>query len=245
MTPKRNLAFLCFVSFAVAMTQQSHAFTFNDGFEAASLDPFWTIVGVNGSTVSFPSTAHIHGGSQSVQLNTFNTGQQKEIQLNHNFGAPLYGLFTTWVYDSGAGQASGNYLEAYVNSAGGAQTVKLFTQDFDLGPSNGGHYYYQTDATGVVDTGIARTANWHQFSIDLESTGTILKVDGTTVYSGPAGTFSVLTINEHAPDFRSGQTAWVDDVSINVSAAPEPTSATLLSLGATLIVARRRRTLQR
>jgi hypothetical protein len=60
---------------------------FVDGFEGPTLDPFWSTLTQSGS-VTFPSTAQAHGGSQSVQMNSSVTPQNKDVELEHTFSQP-------------------------------------------------------------------------------------------------------------------------------------------------------------
>src|SRR5216684_3153869 len=65
---------------------------FVDNFEGPTLNPFWAQYARSGS-ITFPSTAQVHSGSQSVQLNSTNTGRDKYISLEHTFAQPVYGRF--------------------------------------------------------------------------------------------------------------------------------------------------------
>lgn len=71
---------------------------FTDGFEGASLDPFWAVYQQNG-TVVFPYTNWVHSGAQSVLLQG-TVGGQKWLWLSHTFETPQYGKVSVWVYDT-------------------------------------------------------------------------------------------------------------------------------------------------
>src|SRR5260370_29037664 len=76
---------------------------FVDGFEGPTLNPWWNGRVENSGHLTFPSTAHFHGGTQSLELDsTYNTGQ-KDIRLQHFFDGPVFGRFSVWMYDTGAG----------------------------------------------------------------------------------------------------------------------------------------------
>src|SRR5262245_21703655 len=111
---------------------------FVDGFEGPILDPFWTVAAYSGA-VQFPSTANVHGGSQSVELGSNNSGGVKEITLSHSFGAPTFGRVSVWMYDTGADVASSNYIMLRVGSLDyPGQYFGISTWDYDLGPGNNG-----------------------------------------------------------------------------------------------------------
>ena len=230
-TIKRTTFLAASVASFVLSQPFASAFTFTDPFEAPTLDPFWSVFQLNGTVTLSPTLPH--AGSQSVQFQTFNNGLNKEVQLFHNFGQPVYGQVSIYLYDAGADLLSGNYLEFYT-TGGSGNDFKLFTQDYDLGPSNGGNYYYYSALTGGVITGIDRSQAWHKFSIDVEPAATTLAIDNQLVFTGPGGTFNGLTINMHAPDFRPGQTAFVDDAFVNV--VPEPSAAVLAGLAGTMML---------
>ena len=73
-----------------------------DGFEATTLNPFWSTSIQSGSIAL--STGQAHGGSQSVQLSSTDTGVTKSIQLFHDFATPVYGVTSVWVLDTGTEQ---------------------------------------------------------------------------------------------------------------------------------------------
>src|SRR5438105_2092033 len=78
---------------------------FVDNFEGPALNSFWSTSNQSGS-ISFPSAAQAHSGQQSVQFNSVQGSQQKTIQLQHAFASPVFGTFSVWMYDTGAGQLS-------------------------------------------------------------------------------------------------------------------------------------------
>lgn len=185
---------------------------FVDGFEGPTLDPFWS-TRENSGSITFPSTARVHSGRQSVQLNsTQNTGQ-KNIDLFHAFPEPIYGRVSVWVYDTGADVLSSNYIGLSVGNRRLEVGASLFTQDYDLGPTNGGNYYYTHFG---VDSGILssidRTQAWHHFEIDASPQSLTLLIDGTAVYRDAGGhQFDTLGLFMSGPTWRPAWVTYFDD----------------------------------
>ena len=131
----------------VASSLSTFAIAFTDGFEAATLNPFWTSKAQSGS-ISLGSTM-VYAGSQSLQLQSYYYSGQKDIRLFHTFEQAMYGTFSVMVYDTGADQNSGNYLQFYIKNAADDAAV-LWVNDYDWGPSNGGNWYYSVYDEGEV-----------------------------------------------------------------------------------------------
>ena len=207
-----------------------------DNFESGSLNPFWTSSASGGSVV-FPSTAQAHGGSQSVQFDSL-AGVDKNIGLHHVLSQPSYGQVSVWVFDTGADQASGNYLIL------SASPFSITAFDYDLGPDNGGHYYYQIQPDNPVNTPVDRTQGWHQFSINATADSLSMAIDGTTVLTGSGGTpFTEVSFAMFGPAFRPAMTSYFDDFQANLVPVPEPSTLVLGSLGLVgLWFVRRRKT---
>lgn len=106
--------------------------TFTDDFEGSALDPFWSTLEQSGS-ITFPSIAQVHTGSQAVQFNS-TSGGQKNIFLHHDFAAPAYGTFSVWMYDTGANYSSSNYLSLMVKFDGSSYGT-ITTDDYNFGNS--------------------------------------------------------------------------------------------------------------
>ena len=60
---------------------------FADDFEGSTLDPFWTPHAQSGS-ITFPSTAQAHSGSQSIQFNSIQGAERKNIGIEHDLAKP-------------------------------------------------------------------------------------------------------------------------------------------------------------
>lgn len=212
---------------------------FSDGFEGASLDPFWSTTLISGS-LTMPSTAQVHSGSQSIRFNTTSTGVNKYVFLEHHFAEQVSGKLSVWVYDTGANISSSNALSITLADTALNRGAYINTFDYDLGPGNGGDYVVGTYTIGNVFSGIDRTQGWHQWTI--ENSPSLLKfvVDGQTVYSSATEgfTFNYLSLAMYAPGFRPSFTSHWDDVSFNgstASAVPEPGSLTLFGTGLLVI----------
>ncbi len=185
---------------------------FSDGFEAATIDPFWTVQANAGCSASL-TTSRAYTGVQSVQLTTTNTGQTKGVLLRHDFAAPVYGRASVWVYDTGADVASSNYFTLLVGNNQVGRNATIGTFDYDLGPTNGGSYVYSgwgADAHG--HSGIDRTQGWHHWEIESRPNLLELRVDGTVVYSDEVGEpFDMIYFDIHAPSWRPPFSVQYDD----------------------------------
>ncbi len=182
-----------------------------DNFEGATLNSFWT-TRQNSGSITFPSTAVAHGGHQSVQFNTTANTGQKNVELQHTFAAPIFGSVSIWMYDTGAGVSSANYMGfAILNTSLGVDS-SIGTQDYDLGPSNGGTYTFGVFGGSGGASSIVRTQGWHQFTIDSEMTSLTFSIDGTTIYAGPGGTpFDYFWMYLGGPTWRPASTTYFDD----------------------------------
>jgi hypothetical protein len=211
-------------------TRVACAGVFLDGFEGATIDPFWT-VRTNSGSITFPSTAQVHSGAQSVQFNSTNTGSQKYISLEHTFAAPVYGIFSVWAYDSGADVFSSNYIAFQTDLISDpTQRNSIFGNDYDLANDN---YFLNPDSSSTIDSGVNRTRGWHQFLFDITPALTTFKIDGATVYTKPGGAMDHVLLYMGGPSWRPEFTTHFDDfsfVSFDVSTVPEPSSVVLWSL---------------
>src|SRR3954451_12349828 len=74
--------------------------SYSDGFEGASLNPFWTASTTYGAIITVPSTEQAHSGSQSVQFNSPRTEPgDGYATLTHTFATPVYGQMSVWLYE--------------------------------------------------------------------------------------------------------------------------------------------------
>ena len=199
--------------------------SFVDGFEGLALDPFWTTTVTSGS-ITFPSSTRVHSGVQALQLNSTNTPQNKYIALQHNLAAPTYGTASVWVFDERATDSSSNYIGLFVN--GGA--IAVYTFDYNLGPTNGGSYVYNTAGQSAHST-IPRTRAWHQFTVASNPSNLTLSVDGITIYSGAGGQpLSDLMIYMGGPSWRPAMTSYFDDFSWTPSSTVGQSNSACASL---------------
>lgn len=198
------VASVCFGS-ALAGALPAQVCAVDDGFEGAALEAFWT-PHANSGTVVFPSISQVHSGSQSLELRTYDTaGVNKAAGVQHVFAVPAYGTISVWVYDTGADVASSNYLTLWANPLG------IGTWDYDLGPAAGGTYQFTAGSTNGP-TAVDRTQGWHLFSITSTPEAASIRVDGTTVYSGPGGMpFTEVQLEMHAPWWRPAFESYWDD----------------------------------
>lgn len=215
-------------------TRVACAGVFADGFEGAALDPFWSTFTQNGS-ISL-TTDIAHSGNQSARFSSFNTFANKYEYLFHDFSTPTYGTTSVWIFDTGAGVASSNYIGFLVENANTGFYAGLTTYDFGFpggGPGRGDQYNFYSNGF-ISASGINRTRAWHQYAIVSTPTELTLKVDGISLYSQATGNpFTQVRLYSQAPDFRPAFTQYFDDFvfeSFDVSTVPEPFSVVLWSL---------------
>jgi hypothetical protein len=241
---RRMLALLVCVGFVPIA--RADPIVFSDGFEAPTINPFWTQQQQSG-TISLVSSP-VFSGNQAVRFTSFNSGVNKNINLIHTFATPVYGRASVRVFDTGADVFSSNYLALQLTRHTGTYDQKLIVgYDYDLGPSNGGNYYV---GPGDINSGVDRTQGWHEFVIDTTPDSTKFYIDGVLVRSEAAGfAFDHLYLTMFGPSWRPAWTGYFDDFSFTeyreATATPEPVSAVvfgavLLGVGAVGVFRRRR-----
>jgi hypothetical protein len=197
---------------------------FTDSFEGPTFDPFWSTTVQSGS-ISL-STAQAHTGAQSAQFSSTSTGVNKGLYLFHDFPTPTYGDMSVWIYDTGAGVSSSNYIYFQAYQTDGS-SVGIFTEDYGFrgnGPGYGDQYNYQyihSSGDQLIPTGIERTLAWHQFEIVDTPQAFTLKVDGNTVYNGAGGApINEVLLSTFGPSYDPAFTAYYDDFSFIPYAPP-------------------------
>jgi hypothetical protein len=203
--------------------------SFSDGFEAPTLDPFWTTNQASGF-ITPGSTTHVHSGGHSVQFTTTDTGLQKYVSLDHIFPHPVFGRFSVWAYDNGAGVSSSNYIDFQIDRIGTHQRASLFGADND----SSGTYSLDPNDNTTLDSGVSRTLGWHQFLFDITPALTTFKIDGAVVFTDPGAPLDHVSLSLSGPSWRPAWTTSFDDFSFIESPAtttPEPATITLLGSG--------------
>jgi hypothetical protein len=166
---------------------------FTDDFEAAAINPFWSLR--NQNTTTSLQNAVIHGGQQAVKFTTTTPGQ-KEAHLEHVFSRQHYGRISVWVHDPM--QYIYFSMTAYNTETG--QVAGIGVQDWDYSA------YYSVNGK----TSFPRSAGWHQFTLEFDKDGTRSLIDGQVVYSGGGGIhFNKVTLNMSGPG--STGTVYYDD----------------------------------
>lgn len=197
------------LSFTTASGQEA---SFRDDFEAAQLDPFWT-AHADGGSITFPSTAQYHGGSQCVQFDSVD-GAHKSIGIGHAFDEDTYGVVSVFLYDTGADVESSNYMIL------SASPFSVYTTDYDGGPGAGGNYQVQVQPNDPIDSGVDRTVGWHEFRIRSTPSSSTVWIDGVTVYTGDGGQpFTETSIAMFGPEYRPAFVSYFDDFSLSTSLA--------------------------
>ena len=152
-----------------------------------------------------------------------------------------YGDASVWVYDTGAGLISGNYMGLTLQNSVLSTGAYIGTADY--GPQfgvTGGNYlcgFFDGSGTG---SGVLRTQAWHLLDIDDTAQSLTMSVDGSVVYSGPGGTpFDSLQLYLNDWSGRPGFTTYYSDFSFSGSPAPtpEPSTFALLGVGAISLAA--------
>jgi hypothetical protein len=195
-----------------------------DPFEADSLNPYWAVNARSGGVSHTTDVAH--GGNQSLAFTSTRTVSDKNITLVHFFSRPVYGHFSAWVYDTSADRSSGNYMQMVVATAHD-EFSQLIGYDYDLGPTNGGHYVAKTFDGADVNTGVDRTQDWHHFEIDVLPDANTLRVDGQQVLTGAGGTaIDRVQLSMFGPAGRPAMTGYFDDFEFTPYVPPAPPAVT-------------------
>ena len=201
---------------------------FTDDFEGSTLDPFWSKIEQSGS-ITFPSSAQVHTGSQAVQFNS-TSGGQKHIALHHDFAAPVYGTSSVWMYDTGANSSSSNYLSLVVYDGSSYSVVS--TDDYNFG--NSAYYRVGRTPNAGYYSNIARTEDWHKFSITTSADSVTFYVDNTLVHTVSSGMqLEWLRIEMSGPSWRPAWTGYFDDFSFTeatTGVVPEPSTFAIWSV---------------
>ena len=215
----------------------SHA-AFIDSFEGPTLDPFWNFSAQLSGSYAFSPT-QFHSGSKSLQFTSINNGGQKDIEVAHQFATPTFGDYSVWFYDSGAGQASGNYANFYsnVNQPSNFWGAGLVVRSDSLGADN---QYFGSTSTGLeVPSGVTRSLGWHQFRLQTRADALVLSVDGVDFYTAASvGPSTDVTLIMHGASIDPPAVTYFDDFSF--TALPEPAALAVAPLFA-LALRRRRR----
>ncbi len=174
--------------------------TFTDGFEGASLDPFWTPAWQGYSGGWTLSSEQAHSGSQSLKI----TSQQF---LSHDFGSPQTGSISVWVYSAIGTTGASGALEAYFGNASDWSNSATLAfggaPGYAQGIGCGGAYIDGVYFGGNGPNGPAciyplyppQDGQWHLFEITVNSSGLKMSVDGIVYLTNPTPqSFSFLDI---------------------------------------------------
>ncbi|MBT8044959.1 MAG: SUMF1/EgtB/PvdO family nonheme iron enzyme [Verrucomicrobiae bacterium] len=158
---------------------------YTDDFEASSINPFWSMRNQNTTTTLQNTT--VHEGHQAVKFTTTTSGQ-KEAHLEHVFSRKHEGKVSVWVYDLDPTQYI--YFSLMVSDTSSDASAGIGVQDWDHSA------YYSVDGK----TSFARTAGWHQFTIEFSESSLKTSIDGEVVYSGNGGNrFNKVSLNMFGP----------------------------------------------
>jgi hypothetical protein len=106
---------------------------------------------------------------------------------------------------------SGNYIHLYANYTNHT-IARLITYDYDLGPGQGGSFYYYDLGGQPFTSAIDRTQAWHLFSISALPGSLSMSIDGVTIYNGPGGQpFDKISLSLSGPNWRPAWKVQFDD----------------------------------
>jgi hypothetical protein len=232
----RRISFIALavtLSLAASFPLPAATINFSDSFESPTFDPFWTLNQSYG-TVSL-STAQSHSGTQSAAFAS-TTGGQRTMQLIHDFGQPLQGHISIWLYDAAPGSET-LYEAMWVQSEDSSQGLLIGTMDYDA-------YCYVAIANGTgpnapcgrypqnSTTNISRTLGWHHMEADYGPSALTLTFDGQTVVNVPGNySFNRVFLNMSGPYWRPDTASYWDDFQVSADPVPEPASLLLLTSG--------------
>jgi hypothetical protein len=212
--------------------------SFSDGFEGATIDPFWQVTQVNG-TIS-TSTDVAYAGSRSAKFES-TSGGQRSIDLRHDLGELMYGTVSVQFYDYAPGQ------QTLYEHLGLYEPLSLTDSSVGVADYDANCYLAAVGATGpgqicgsfpgVYTTSIGRTAGWHEFSISRSNTSISIRIDGTLVFT-QAGDFpfQYVILNVFGPSFRPNTVVYWDNFQIDAQSASVPEPATTALIGGGLLV---------
>jgi hypothetical protein len=211
-----TLGAVVFAQLGGTQTASGAASVYSDDFEAATIDPFWSVTEQYG-TVEL-SSDQAHSGSQSAKFSS-TSGGQRQISLAHDFPDVTKGSVSVWFYDTTAGQNTLYALLDIFNStvAWGEPGYRFHVGVWDSNPD----WYGAADGITTVLTSIPKTVGWHEFKIAYNSSSVQILIDGTEVasYAGDYG-FDRSVIGVFGPSWRPNGTFYWDD--FNVEAPPLP-----------------------
>ena len=204
--------------------------SFSDNFEAASVNPFWTVTQTGGSFSLCGGQNHTQSGTQSACFTTDTTTTAKFIALQHHFSLPTQGNFSVSFYDSGeqySDQTYYNYLSLTNTTTGTTAlvgnadydpvcyTAYLNTSSGTSGPSAECGPYPQVSTTNVH-----RTVGWHQLAINVSPSSLAILIDGIQVFSGVGvHSFNEITLATQGPESTSSTTYFDDFTYLNATDA--------------------------
>lgn len=228
---------------AAATAMPGAVVSFTDGFEGASIDPFWQVTQDYGTVSTSADLAF--SGTQSAKFASI-SGGQRGMRLTHDFGEAMYGIVSVRFYDYAPGQETlYEFLRLY--------TVNAFGENF-VGAADYDAFCYQAGSVpsgpnqscgiypGTYTTNTARTAGWRLFEIDASSTAISISIDGSQVFT-QAGDFPFRYVDlaVSGPFWRPNTLVYWDDFQVNAESAaiPEPSAAVLVGCGLLILGLRR------
>jgi hypothetical protein len=176
---------------------------FFDGFEAPSLDPFWTFTSpANAGSMSFDSSV-AHTGTQSVQLSSLAYGGN--AYLTHMFPSAVYGTVDVYVYDPLI-PAIG-YKQLWISSDGlpsnqSANPGNSYLMWYDWATLQTVLYYPvdpfdpNTTWAAAILAPAYSSPGWRRWTISTSPTKLTIQIDGATVFTRSLGyAFNAVSLN--------------------------------------------------
>jgi hypothetical protein len=213
--------------------------TYTEGFEGASYN-----LASSGAGTATLSTAEAHSGVQSVLLSLQSSSDYARVKLDVTSLALTLGQITSadyWIDKSDPSLEQAPYLLLSIDVPGQGTDGTLAVMYNNPGANATGWQDLTVDTgakqfhvEGADTTGLATPSNMTLAQIDASTyspgvTWGSFPVDFVRIGYGEGGDDSVV------------QSSYVDDLTINYTAVPEPASFSLLGIGALALLRRRRR----
>ena len=204
----------------LTLTPNALADIFSDGFEGASINPFWMASGPG--TEALTTTASF-AGSQSVEFTASSTFPWFS-DLTHDFGSEQYGSVS--VYALTGLLCCGSAADIQIGNTAGAGDVAVFQRTAD-----GGFVARVNPGPNEIDHSFTSStpSAWHQLEIISSATGLTFEFDGTTVFTDPSDTTGFRYVDLQVFGGPGGSNFFDNFSADTISAVPEPSSWALLA----------------
>lgn len=193
----------------------SWASVFNDGFEAPSLNAFWTVSLQQHYDIVLTTTP-THSGSQALALTSLpSPSEDGAAVIEHSWATPQTGTSSIWFYDH-APSVGDSYAGFYIDSSSSSLAQGLSIRDWDAS-------FYHDNAG---QTAIPRAQGWHELKFVVAGSGASAFIDGALVSTVAAmDSFDRIQVWGGQWYPKANSTYVFDD--FTVSSIPEPGMTTM------------------